>query len=108
MEEEIALRAREIFFDQRVHHTEGSTGLLIYVSLFEHIAIVLADQEILSKLGQAVIDQLCEHLTKQLHHGDYTNAIASVIAEAGDQLATVLPRESDDVNELHDTLILID
>jgi putative membrane protein len=52
MLEEVTSRAREIFFDKRVHHTAGATGLLIYVSLFEHRAVVLGDQELLDKLGQ--------------------------------------------------------
>jgi putative membrane protein len=108
MLEEVSARAREIFFDQRVHHTSGATGMLIYVSLFEHMAVVLGDQEVLDKLGQPSLDQLCQQLTEGLHQGDSTDAICSVIAEAGKQLSGPLPRAEGDVNELQDTLVLID
>lgn len=108
MLDEVSARAREIFFDKRVHHTSDATGLLIYVSLFEHMAVVLGDQEILNKLGQEPLDRLCQQLTEGLHQEDATAAICNVIAEAGNQLSNPLPRAEGDVNELQDTLILID
>jgi putative membrane protein len=108
MSDEVSSRAREVFFDKRVHHTSGGTGLLIYVSLFEHMAVVLGDHEVLDKLGQASIDRLCQLLTENLHQGDPTDALCSVIAEAGKQLAGCMPRDDGAINELGDALILID
>ncbi len=108
MQEEVSSRAREIFFDKRVHHTSGATGLLIYISLFEHLAVVLGDQEVLDKLGQSFLDQLCQQLTEGLHQGKATEAVCGVIAQAGEQLSGPLPRAAGDVNELPDALVLID
>lgn len=108
MQDEVAARAREIFFDKRVHHTEGGTGILIYISLFEHMTVALADQAIIDKLGQPFVDQICQQLTKGLHAGDATTAICDVIKEIGDQASTPLPRAEDDQNELQDVLVLID
>lgn len=108
MQEEVGARARMIFFDQRIHHTSGATGLLIYVSLYEHMAVVLGDQEILDKVGQPVLDQLCEQLTTALKQGNPTEALETVITEAGNHLAGPLPQAADDVNELADTLVLLD
>ncbi|MFH1302369.1 MAG: hypothetical protein ABIK07_15015 [Planctomycetota bacterium] len=108
MQDEVAARAREIFFDKRVHHTAGGTGILIYISLFEHMAVALADQAIIDKLGQSFVDQICQQLTNGLHSGDATTAICNVIKEIGDQAATPLPRADDDQNELNDLLVLID
>ena len=108
MLEEVSSRAREVFFDKRVHHTSGATGMLIYVSLFEHMAVVLGDQKVMDKLGQTFLDQLCQQLTEGLRQRNFTDAICSVIAEAGKQLSGPLPRAEGDVNELQDTLVLID
>jgi len=108
MQDEVAARAREIFFDKRVHHTEGGTGILIYISLFEHMAVALADQAIIDKLGQNFVDQICQHLTQGLHSGDAATAICDVIQEIGEQASTPLPRADDDQNELNDLLVLID
>ena len=108
MLDEVSARARQIFFDQRVHHTSGSTGLLIYVSLFEHMAVVLGDQEVVDKIGQPALDRLCHQLTDGLHRDDAVNAVCGVIAEAGKLLSEPLPRAENDTNELQDALVLID
>jgi putative membrane protein len=110
MQDDVARRAREVFFDKRVHHTSGRAGLLIYVSMFEHVAAVLGDQEIVDNpnLGQPFLDSLCQQLTGGLRQGNPTDAICGVIAKAGQQLAGPLPRADGDVNELQDTLVLID
>jgi putative membrane protein len=108
LQEEVATRARGVFFDNRVHHTAGASGILIYVSLFEHMAVVLGDQEVLEKLGQSSIDGLCSQLTDELKKSHPADALCAVIATAGDQLAGPLPRAEGDKNELQDALVLID
>ena len=108
MRDEVAGSAREGFFDSRVHRTAEGTGLLVYVSLYERMAAVLADQAVTDALGQSAIDELCHQLTDRLRTGDATEAICETIAAAGDRLAAVLPRSEDDVNELPDALVMID
>ena len=108
MRDEVAARARAVFFDSRVHHTSGHTGLLVYVSLYERMAAVLADESVLDKLGQAALDALCAALTSNLRDLQPTDAICQTIRVVGDKLAPVLPRAEDDVNERSDSLILLD
>lgn len=110
MEEEVARRAKEVFFDSRVHHTAGATGLLLFVSLFEHMARVLVDQTILDhpKLGKSFVDRLCRHLTSAIERSDPTVALCETIALAGQELRAALPRAVDDVNELQDALVVLD
>lgn len=108
MRDEVAMRAHAVFFDRRVHHTAGGTGLLIYVSLYERMAAVVADQNVLDKLGQNALDELCAALTRNLRDLHPADAISQTICAAGEKLATVLPRAQDDVNELSDTLVLLD
>lgn len=107
MIEEVESRAREVFFDQRVHHTAGSSGVLLYVSLFERRAAVIADRSIVDRIGQQSLDSLCTGLTSRLRTAAPIDALCGAIAEAGEQLAGVLPRADDDVNELPDALITI-
>jgi putative membrane protein len=108
MRDEVAARARAVFFDSRVHHTSGRTGLLIYVSLYERMAAVLADEIVLGKLGQGALDALCATLTGSLRDLPPTDAMCQTIRVVGDALAPVLPRADDDVNERSDSLILLD
>ena len=108
MHEEVWARARQVFYDRRVSRTAGRSGLLIYVSLYERTAAIVADQAVLEKLGPQALDDLCSQLTAQLRRGTPTAAFCSTIASAGQRLAPVLPRAADDVNELGDALVLLD
>jgi putative membrane protein len=108
MREDVDKAARSAFFDSRVHHTDGSTGVLIYVSLFEHIATIVADQQVLEKVGQEKLNELCETLTAGLHEREYAGAFCETISALGAALGNVLPRQEGDKNELADALVTID
>ena len=108
MRDEVSAAARQAFFDGRVHHTAGATGLLVYVSLYERMATVLADRAVLDKLSQAALDELQVGLIEQLRTAGPTEAICGVVRAAGERLGEVLPRAEDDVNELPDGLVTID
>ena len=108
MQEEVNLRARELFFDRRVHHTTGASGLLIFVSLYERTAVVLGDRSVVEALGQTFCEDLCQRLTTSLRSGDVAAAICDTIQQAACSLESALPRTGHDVNELPDTLVLLD
>jgi len=108
MRDEVTQRASAVFFDQRIHHTAGATGVLLYVSLYERKAIVLADQAIVDKLGPNALQDVCGALTAHLRHSHPTDALCQAIAAVGEKLAPVLPRAADDVNELPDALVTLD
>jgi putative membrane protein len=108
MRDEVAARARAVFFDQRVHRTAGATGLLVYVSFYERVAAVLADYNVVDKLGQAALDELCAMLTSRLREVHPADALCHVIGVAGERLAAALPRTGGDVNELPDALVVLD
>lgn len=108
MRDEVNARARQVFFDDRVHHTAGASGLLFFVSLYERTAVILADAAVTEKLGQGAIDALCRELVEDIRKGDVATALARSIEKAGEQLEPVLPRETGDVNELADTFVLLD
>ena len=70
MREEVYARAREVFFDRRVHHTGGRSGVLLYVSLYERMAAVIADQSILERIGPARIDEILPRVHPAPAHGN--------------------------------------
>jgi putative membrane protein len=108
IQEEVNLRARELFFDRRVHHTAGASGLLIFVSLYERTAVVLGDRSVVETLGEKFPEELCQRLTASLRTQDVASAICDTIQHAATTLQTALPRTANDVNELPDTLVLLD
>ncbi len=108
MTEEVNLKAREVFFDRRVHHTAGASGVLIFVSLHERMAVVLGDRSVVELLGQKFPEDLCQQLTTGLRSKDVATAICETIQHAALSLESALPRTDGDVNELPDALVLLD
>lgn len=100
--------ARRAFYDARVHHTQTRHGLLLYVSLLERQAAVLADRDLVEQLGQARLDSLCTQLTTGLKQGSVAEALVQTITTAGESLSGPLPRNSGDVDELPNALVILD
>lgn len=108
MRDEVHQTARAVFFDRRIQRTAGATGLLLYVSLYERLAVVIADDTVTETLGQDALNEICSELTGKLRSEDMTAAICETLVSAGQRLGEVLPRQDDDVNELPDTLVILD
>ena len=101
-------RARQLFFDQRVHHTTGGTGILLYLSLYERSAAVIADAQTTERLGQSMLQTICNDLTAAMRAGDPVAALEGVIRDCGELLGPLLPREVETGNELADALVVLD
>jgi putative membrane protein len=108
MHDEVFGRARQVFCDKRVYRTAGATGVLLYVSLFERMAAIIADQQVVEKLGSGQIDQICDELTRHLRERPPIDALCETAKSLGQRLAQVLPRAENDVNELSDALVVLD
>lgn len=100
MRDAVNRAAAQVFFDGRIHHTKSATGLLIYLSLYEHTATIRADQKALDSLGQESIDEICANLIKGIQSGDPATALCDVIADVGGRLAELLPKTDGNANEL--------
>ena len=98
-------RAVQIFKAAAERRTHGRTGVLIYLSMDEHRAEIVADEAIAAKVapevwGEAMAAMLAE--IKQAHVGA---GMAAAIERVGAVLAEHFPRAEDDRNELPDRLI---
>jgi putative membrane protein len=97
-----ALRAFRIGAEQR---TTGRTGILIYLSMREHRAEVLADAAIARKVDAEVWADALAALLAEVRRGDVAGGLCAAVEKVGAVLATHFPRAEDDVNELPDRLI---
>lgn len=97
----VETHARATFVDRGVARTSGRTGILVYVSILERAAHVVADDGVRS----AVIDgewraavAAIDSAAKQGRSAE----VAAAIAGTKELLARALPRSASDVNELPD------
>lgn len=85
--------------------THGRTGILIYVSLREHHAEILADAAIAAKVDAAVWGDAMAALLAGIRAGDLAAGLSGAVEQVGAVLAEHFPRAADDQNELPDRVI---
>ena len=108
MQEEVERSARETFQRLKIRGTADSTGILIYVSLYEHMVHVEGDDTIADKLSQSDFQSVCDTIISGFKSGNPEQGMRDGILKCGELLAEHFPVQPGDENELFDTLHLID
>jgi putative membrane protein len=85
--------------------TAGRTGILIYLSLKEHRAEIVADESIHSVVPQEAWGEAMAKMIAEVREGRIAEGMVAAIGDVGAILAEHFPRGADDVNELPDRLI---
>lgn len=104
--EEVEEAAIHSFYHRKVHETRDRTGILIYISLYEHSVRVLADSGIDAVVGKQVWQEVVDTITKGIRDGRQGEAIREAVGICGKLLNRHFPRKSDDRNELADSVII--
>ncbi len=85
--------------------TSGRTGVLIYLSLGERRAEIIADAAIYERVTRDVWGQAMAALLADVREGRPGDGLVAAVAKVGDVLAEHFPRAENDVNELPDRVI---
>lgn len=93
--------ARAAFFELGISRTTSRTGLLVFVSTFEQRALVLTDIGIDPALLGVRWVEACAAMSKAVARRDLA-AFETALESLGPILGAVMPRTSEDVNELPD------
>ena len=100
LEEEVAQRALQAFYDKGLHRTRDATGVLFFISLLEHKAWVLAYQGIYQKISQEKLNQYAANVAAGIKEGRAAEVLCQEIQQIGITLAQHFPIKPDDINEL--------
>lgn len=100
LEGQVAEQALVAFYERGLYKTRGATGVLFFISLFEHKVRVLADQGIYTKISQATLQEYADDVARGVKSGNATAALCREIARIGEILSHHFPIEADDTNEL--------
>jgi putative membrane protein len=100
-------RAVEQFLVQNLHTTDGRTGVLIFVSLAERYAEIVADKGIHRKVAEGTWQEIVDQLTTDMSQGKTADGFTQAIAACGKHLAKHFPPGSHDANELPNHLIVL-
>lgn len=99
-------RAQLEFYQSNIKATQGSTGVLIFVSLLEHQAVVLADKAVSDRLPPDTWTNLMENLLIRIKQNEFSKGLCEAVSAMGDLLAKEFPIQPGDHNELPNTVIV--
>jgi putative membrane protein len=108
MQQEVTRAAHQAFFNLHVAKTHASTGVVIYISLFEHIVCVQGDTAISEKLSQEEWQSIKDLVIDDIKKNQLAYGLKKAILEMGVLLTKHFPATSNNANELHNKVYLLD
>lgn len=98
-------RAIDLFKAAAERRTHGRTGIVIYLSMQEHRAEIVADEAIAGKVSPETWGDAMAAMLEHLKDGRVADGMIAAVGKVGAVLAEHFPRAEDDQNELPDRLI---
>ena len=96
-------QAQNMFYQHNVSFTEQRTGILLYISFFERMAVILPDIGIAEVVPEEAWEKIITGLTTHLRNGNTIEGITSAIQACGKLLEESHIQVADDEgNELSD------
>ena len=98
-------RAEKEFAKLKMHQTAERNAVLFFVAPDARRFAVFGDKGIYEKCGPEFWQDVAAAMETHFRAGDPTAALVEGITRAGELLAKEFPRQSDDVDELPNTII---
>jgi putative membrane protein len=99
--------AMEQFMIRGMARKKNRAGILIFVSLAEHYARIVADDGIASKVDQTVWQEAIDALLERMPYGEIAEGFVIAVEKCGRVLAEHFPPEPGDEDQLPDRIYLI-
>ena len=105
MDAEVGEAALTAFYRHRLAHTRDRTGILIYVSVFERRAAVLADEGINAKVPTDSWRQVVDLVVKGIREGRRAEGLCAAVSRCGELVTASFPIREGDKNELRNLIV---
>jgi len=105
--EEVEEAALTSFYRNGLNNTRDRTGILIFISVFERRAFVLADEGINAKVDTGVWQEIVGTVVQGIRQRRQAQGICRAVRRCGDLIRKAFPIKSGDTDEL-DNLIVED
>ena len=102
---EVQNSAFAAFFTEKLYKTKDANGILIFISLLEHRAWIIADSGISDRIPHERWEEAVALITNGIREQKQCQALCEAIGMIGDILEKEFPVQAGDVNELHDLII---
>lgn len=99
--------AKAQFLAQNLHHTQGETGMLIFVAEAERYVEILVDRGIARHFPNETWQAIIDRFTARVHAGETLQGFLECIESCGELLKQRIPA-THDRNELPNHLVILD
>jgi putative membrane protein len=99
--------ARNQFVERGIARTRDRSGILIFVSLAERYARIIADEGIDARVPQSEWQSAIDALLTHMKDGRIVDGFTAAVGACGNVLATHFPASGKDPDELPDRIYLI-
>ncbi len=100
-------RAMQQFVAQDIYTTPGHTGVLLFVSVAERYAEIVADAGIHAKVPDAEWEHIVKELTARIGNGNAGEGLVQAIRRIGKHLAAHFPASAGKQNLLPNHLVVL-
>jgi putative membrane protein len=105
MAAEVEEEATKSFFIERLYETKENNGILLFISVFEKKAWILADRGINERIDQTEWQEIVDTLTGEIRKNNRGDGICAAVERIGAILKDYFPYQRDDTDELHNLII---
>ena len=105
-EKEALERAKEVFYFLKMDTTQLHNGVLFYVAVDDKKFSIVGDKGIDDLVSDDFWNSIKENVINQFKKGNYTEGLKQGILESGIKLKQYFPYQSNDKNELPDSISL--
>jgi putative membrane protein len=105
--EEVEEAALTSFYRNGLNNTRDRTGILIFISVFERRAYVLADEGINARVDKGVWQDVVDRVVASIKQRKQADGICQAVKRCGELIHHHFPIKADDTDEL-DNLIVED
>ena len=106
LEGQVVEQALVSFYVKGLHQTREATGVLFFISLFEHKVRVLADKGIYEKISPETLQEYADDVAHGVKSGNAAEALCREIGRVGEILSRHFPVQAGDTNELADEVLV--
>jgi putative membrane protein len=105
IEARVQSRALQAFYEKGLYRTRDSTGVLFFISLFEHKVWILADKGIYDKIKPETLQAHARDMARGIKSHRAAEVLCGEIGKVGEILARHFPIRPDDTNELSNEVL---
>ncbi len=103
---QVNTRAELEFYNSSIYQTKEQTGVLLFLSFQERMAVVLADKKISKIYDNKTWEAVVKLMTSSIKEGKLKEGMIKAIERCGEILAKDFPKKEFDTDELANKLVI--